>query len=334
MSDTATIEREILSGKPKPVYLLHGEEAFFIDQLVTLFEEKLIPEQARAFDLTIFYGRDAKIEQIKDTLVRYPVLSDHQLVVIREAQSLDKLDELATYVSNPVSTTVLVIAHRNKKVDARKQLAKQVKEHGVLFESKPLYDNQIPGWIAKQGAHYGIIINQEIASYMAEHLGNDLSKIHNELQKLLLNIEPGKTVQKADVEKYIGISKEYNFFEFQKQLSTGSVTGIMQIGMHIANNDKAFNMVQLIAMLFTYFQKVYKMHAVKHQSERDIMSTLGLSSPYFIGEYKSASQIYSRAKLEEIFQTLRLYDQRSKGFGAIGLNNHALFKELLLKILP
>jgi DNA polymerase III subunit delta len=334
MSDLSAIIQDVKSKRLKPVYLLHGEEPFFIDQAVSYLEQELIPEAHRAFDQSTFYGRDTKVEQVKDTLLRYPVLSDYQLVIIREAQAMDKLEELSAYLENPVLSSVLVIAYRNKKYDARKQLYKIIKQVGFILESKVLYDNQLPAWISKQGESSGLKISADIAAYLSENLGNDLSKIQNELQKLQLNLVPGATVQQADVEKYIGISKEYNFFEFQKQLSTGSVAGIMKIGLYMANNDKSFNIIQLISMLYIYFQKVYKMHALSQKSDKEIMAGLGLTSPYFISEYRSACKYYSRLRIENIFQILRQFDQKSKGFGAIGLNNSSLIKELISQILP
>jgi DNA polymerase III subunit delta len=334
MSDFSAIQQDVKSRRLKPVYLLHGEEPFFIDQAVSYLEQELIPEAHRAFDQSVFYGRDTKVEQVKDTLLRYPVLSEYQLVIIREAQAMEKLEELSAYLENPIQCSVLVIAYRNKKYDARKQLYKIIKQVGFILESKALYDNQLPAWISKQGESLGLKISPDISTYLSENLGNDLSKIQNELQKLQLNLISGSTVRQSDVEKYIGISKEYNFFEFQKQLSTGSIPGIMKIGLYMANNDKSFNIIQLISMLFTYFQKVYKMHALTQKSDKEIMAGLGLSSPYFISEYKMAIKHYSRNRIENIFQTLRQFDQKSKGFGAIGLNNSALVKELISHILP
>jgi DNA polymerase-3 subunit delta len=331
--DFGQIKKDIAEGKFKPVYLFHGEESFFIDLLEEQISDTVVPEAQRAFDMTVFYGKDSKVEQIKEALVRYPVLSKYHLVIIKEAQMLDKIDDLTTYAAKPVDTTIWVIVYKTKKLDGRKALYKAIQENGVVFESKPLYDSQIPTWIVQEVKEKGLAVNSEVANIIAEHVGNDLAKIVNEIEKLALNLSPGTVITEDHVQTYIGISKEYNFFELQKALGARDVARALHIGLYFAQNEKSYPMVQLISMLYSFFQKVYKMHALSGKSDTEIMKALGLPGPFFVKEYKLAASKYNRAKIETILEELRLSDQKTKGFGAISLGNQLLFKELLFKII-
>jgi DNA polymerase III subunit delta len=331
--DFEHLKKEIRAKNLKSIYLLHGEEGYFIDEIVDIFEHEVLDPQHKAFDLTVCYGKDTKTEQVKDAVVRFPVLSEKQIVIIKEAQSMDKIEDLADYALHPFESTVLVIAYKNKKLDQRKKLYKSIATSGIVFESKSLYDNQLPQWIASQIILSGLKISQDNAALIASHLGNDLNKIVNEIEKLKLNIPKGTEVISDHVQTYIGISKEYNFFEFQKHLSSKNINEVMRIGLYFAENEKSYQMLQLISMLHTFFVKVYKLHGLSGKSDVELMRSLGLSSPYFVKEYKLAVSKFSRTKLEQIFQDLRIYDHKSKGIGALGLNNQALFKELLFKIL-
>lgn len=331
--DIEQLKKELRSNNLKPIYLLHGEEGYFIDEIVHVFEHEVLDPQHKAFDLTVCYGKDTKPEQVKDAVVRFPVLSEKQIVIIKEAQFMEKIEELDNYALHPFESTVLVIAYKNKKLDQRKKLYKSIATSGIVFESKSLYDNQLPDWIANQITLSGLKISKDNAALIASHLGNDLHKIVNEIEKLNLNIPKGTEVNSDQIQTYIGISKEYNFFEFQKHLSSKNINEVMRIGLYFSENEKSHHIVSLISMLHIFFVKVYKLHGLAGKTDLELMRSLGLSSPYFVKEYRLAVSKFPRAKVEQIFQDLRLYDHKSKGIGASGLSNQALFKELLFKIL-
>lgn len=331
--DISAIQSDLEKGAYKPLYLLHGEEPFFIDWLSEKIESYVLEPAYRAFDFSIFYGKDAKVEQIREAVCRFPVLAPYHLVIVKEAQVLDKIEDLASYASNPADSTILVLEYRSKKLDARKSLYKAIQSKGVVFESKALYDNQIPQWIVQQVKSRNLNIQIEVANLISEHLGNNLSKIVNELDKLSLNLKSGSLISEEHVQTYIGISKEYNFFQLQKAVGARDIANAMRIGLYFANNEKQYPLVQLTSMLFIFFQKVYKMHAVSQKSDVEIMKALGLPGPFFVKDYKLAASKYSRTKLENIFYELRRADEYSKGFGSIALGGQTMFKELLYKIM-
>lgn len=333
VSDLSSIKEQLDKGRFLPVYLLHGEEPYFMEELLEYIQQKVLNPGQEAFDLTVFYGKDAKPEQVKDAFLRFPLLGQYHLVVVKEAQLLDKIEDLAPYIHSEIQSSILVLEHKYKKLDARKTLYKKILASGCIFESKPLYDHQVESWIKTHIEQRGLKATPEVIQLIGDHLGNDLSKIHQELEKLNLNIQKGDNITIEHVQTYIGINKEYNYFEFQKYLAQRNIPKTLAIGQYFIDNEKSYPLVQLIIMISSFFSKVYKTHALLGRTDKEIMSHLGLSSPYFVKEYRLAASKYDRMKVESILLMLRKADQKSKGFGAISLNNSNLFKEILFGIL-
>lgn len=328
------ILRDIKAGKFSPVYFLHGEEPFYIDQIADAVEANALPEAERGFNQTILYGKEIDHLTLLDYLRRYPMMSERQVVILREAQEMKSLGELTSYLENPMGSTVFVACHKHKKVDTRTKFGKALGGKQVInFESKKLYDNQVPDWIAsvcksrKQG------IEPAATALMAEYLGTDLARINNELDKLTLNLPPGSTITVAHVQDNIGISKEYNVFELQKALATRDQAKVARIQQHFSANIKKNPLIVTISSLYTYFSKVFMLHALKGQPDAEVLKALDLRSDWFLKEYRAAANHYNAAQCAQVIGYLKDYDLRSKGVNNDGVEEEDLMKELFWKIM-
>ncbi|WP_282014359.1 DNA polymerase III subunit delta [Marinifilum flexuosum] len=328
---------EIFKGLKKkdfaPIYFLMGEESFFIDKITDYIIDHALPEHERDFNQTILYGKDTDIGTIVTTARRFPMMAEKQVVVVREAQNIKNIDQLSSYVKNPLKSTILVINYKYKSLDKRKAFTKDVAQNGVLFESKKIYDNQIPDWIKKYASNLKYKVDNKAAFLLAEFLGNDLGKITNAIEKLTINITNSDTITPADIEKNIGISKDYNNFELQNALGKKDVLKANQIINYFSTNEKNHPLVVTIALLHSYFSKVLKYYFLKNKTNEKVVASSLRINPYFVKDYKLASRNYNPKKLVSIIEMLREYDLRSKGFGDTGTKQGDLLKELIFKIL-
>ncbi len=329
------ILRDAKAGKFKPVYFLHGEEAFFIDQVETAIDQHALSDSEKSFNQSILYGKEVDHLALLDTLRRYPMMSERQVVILREAQEMKSLGELAAYVEKPMESTVFVICHKHKKYDMRSRLGKALKTNAVVLESKKLYDNQLPDWIIKYCKARKLSVEMPAAVLIAEYLGTDLAKITNELDKLALNLPAESTVTTHHVEEYIGISKDYNVYELQRAFATRDLPKIARIQQYFTANIRKNPLIVTVASLFAYFSKVYMLHFLHGKSDAEMVQALSLRSDWFLKEYKLAARNYSLAQTEHILQLLRQYDLRSKGVDNNSTNtgDEELTKELFWKML-
>ncbi|MFN0213318.1 MAG: DNA polymerase III subunit delta [Saprospiraceae bacterium] len=328
------ILRDIQSGKFAPVYFLHGEEPFFIDLIADAVEDKALPETERGFNQTILYGKEVDHLNLLDHLRRYPMMSERQVVILREAQEMKSLTELASYIENPMPSTVFVVSYKHKKIDARTKFGKALGgKNIVFFESKKLYDNQIPDWISSTCKARKRNIEPAAAALMAEYLGTDLAKITNELDKLVLNLPAGTAITVAHVQDNIGISKEYNVFELQKALATRDHTKLARIQQHFSANIKKNPLIVTISSLYAYFSKVFMLHSLKGKPDNEVLKALELRSDWFLKEYKIAAANYSASQCAQVIGHLKDYDLRSKGVNNDGTEEVELMKELFWKVL-
>jgi DNA polymerase-3 subunit delta len=330
------IIRDIKARNFQPVYFLHGEEPYFIDQIEAAVDANALSDAEKGFNQSVLYGRDVDHLVLLDYLRRYPMMSERQVVILREAQEMKGLTELASYVEQPMPTTVFVVCHKHKKVDLRTKLGKALQgKKTVLFESKKLYDNQVPDWIASWCKSRKLAVEPAAAALLAEYLGTDLAKISNELDKLALNLPAGTTVTPAHVQEYVGISKDYNVFELQKALAMRDVAKVARIREHFASNIRKNPLIVTISSLFAYFSKVYMLHSLKGSSDAEILKALELRSDWFLKEYRIAANNYTPAQTVRIISLLKEYDLRSKGVDTDTTNtgDEALMKELFWKIL-
>lgn len=327
---------QILSDLKKrifyPVYLLSGEEPYFIDVISDAIEREVLNDMEKEFNQTILYGRDVDAKIILDHVKRYPMMSSHQVVIIKEAQDVRTLDGLVPYLEKPLNSTILVLCHKYKKFDKRKQLYKLADKKGVTFESNKIYEDKVPGWVSAQVEAAGYRIDSKAAVMISDFIGNDLSKIANELGKLYINIPKGSLITESLVEQNIGISKDYNIFELQKALIHRDILKSNRIIAYFASNPKDNPLVKNVILLYYFFSKVLLYHSLKNGPDHVAVSALGIS-PGFLNDYKAAARNYSLAKVAEIIGLLREYDLKAKGVDTASTNDGELTKELIYKIL-
>jgi DNA polymerase-3 subunit delta len=315
-----------------PVYFLSGEEAYYIDEISDYIEKNVLTDTEKEFNQTIIYGRDTSVPAIISAAKRYPMMANYQIVIIKEAQDVQKIEELDHYVENPLQSTLLVINYKYKKIDKRKTFSKLVEKKGVLFESKKLYDNQVPEWINNFAGQRGYHITPKATDMLSEYLGTDLSKIVNEISKLILNIPAKAEINESLVEQNIGISKDFNIFELQNAIGTRNIVKANQIANYFAASPKENPLVKTILMLFSYFTKLLIYHQLTDKSRNNVASALSVS-PLFVRDYEIAGRNYNQKKLAAIISLLHEYDLKSKGVNNVSTTEGELLRELLFKIL-
>ncbi|MCC6410858.1 MAG: DNA polymerase III subunit delta [Saprospiraceae bacterium] len=326
------ILRDIRAKRFHPVYFLHGEEPFFIDRIAEAIEDHALPEAERGFNQTVLYGKDTEPMPLLDTLRRYPMMAERQVVVLREAQDMKGIADLASYLEKPMASTLFVLCYKHKKLDMRTKFGKALMEKALVFESKKLYDNQVADWIAGYCKSKKLGIEHAASALMAEYLGTDLSKIANEVDKLALNLPAGSTVSEANVQEYIGISKEYNTFELQKAMAGRDVAKMARMVHYFAENIKKNPLIPTIASLYGFFSKVYTLHFYVGKTDAEQVKALELRSEWFLKDYKLALRHYSQAQCEHILGLLHEYDLYSKGVDG-GQPEEELLKEMIWKML-
>jgi DNA polymerase III subunit delta len=332
VDEIVKIVNDIKAGNIKPIYFLMGEEPYYIDKLSDYIEENILSEDEKGFNQTVLYGRDVTIEDIIGTAKRYPMMAEKQVVIVKEAQDLIKtIDKLESYAENPMPTTVLVFCYKYKTLDKRKKITKLLTKHGLVFESKKLYENQVGQWITRvlQGKNY--TIEPKANAMLVEFLGNDLSKINNELEKLQIILPKGSTISAKNIEENIGFSKDFNVFELRKSLGERNQLKSYQIVQYFADNPKDNNIVMVVGLVFSFFIQVLKYHGLKDRNPNNVAKVLGVSS-FFLKDYDIALKNYPMKKVSQIVNSLRDIDVKSKGVGANALPLSDLYKEMLIKI--
>ena len=317
-----------------PIYFLFGEESFFIDQLTDYIEQYALDERVKEFNQSIVYGRDVSVQDVIDLARRFPMMGNYQLVVVKEAQDIKSIENLEKYLDSYLDTTILVINYKYKKLDKRKAFYKKLNstKDVVLFESQRFYDNQIPAWIERITKQLGYGINPVAARLLSDHLGNDLGKIYNEIEKLVINIEAGQSINENDIERNIGISKDFNVFEFQNALGTKNALKAQRIVQYFEANPKEHPLQMITVMLHNYFMKVFLYNQLKNKDSKLIAAEIGVH-PFFIKDYKSASAAYPSQKIKQIISEIRSLDLKSKGIGSTEGNDYGELKELVFKIM-
>jgi len=324
---------ELKNRKYSPVYFLEGEEPYFMDRISDYILENVLTEDERGFNQTVLYGKDLTIDAILTAVKRFPMMAERQVVVIREAQNIKNIEELTSYVERPLQSTILVINYKYKNIDKRKKLYKAIQKFGVYFESKPLYDNQIPAWITKylQAKNFGI--DPRAAQLIADFVGSDLQRIVNDLEKVTISLLPGTSIMPQDVEKNIGISKDFNTFELQNALGKKDVLKSNRIINYFIDNEKIHPLPSIIGMLTNFFRKLLLYHSFEYKSNSaETAQKLGVS-PFFINDYVTAANNYNLDKSVFIISLMREYDLRSKGARGGNTENGELLRELIYKIL-
>jgi len=333
MDEIVKIINDIKAGNIKPIYFLIGEEPYYIDKLTEFLEENLLTEDEKGFNQMVLYGRDTTIEDIVSSAKRYPMMAERQVIIVKEAQDLSKtIDKIDAYVNNPQPTTVLVFAYKYLKADKRKKWIKSIAKNHLLFESEKLKDFKVADWIKRVLQGRGFSIEPKAAIILQEYLGNDLSRIANELSKLEIILPKGSTITPDHVEQNIGISKDFNIFELRKAIGERNHSKAFQIFTYFHQNPKSIPKVVLISQLFSYFSNLLKYHGLKDKTQGNVASTLGIH-PFFVDEYRTAAANYPMKKVSAVISKLQAIDGMSKGVGASNLEDIELYKEFLISVM-
>lgn len=333
MDEVKQIVTDIKNKKLKPIYFLMGEEPYYIDRISDFIEDNVLSDDEKGFNQMVLYGRDVTIEDIVGNAKRYPMMAEYQVVIVKEAQELSRtIEKLLDYTNHPQPSTVLVINYKYKTIDKRKSLYKAIQKIGVVFESKKLYENQVADWIKRTLSSQNYTIVPKAAQMLVEFLGNDLSKISNELNKLKIILPEGTQITPEHIEVNIGISKDYNNFELRKAIGQRNVYKAHQIINYFAENPKDNPMVVTVSLLFSFFSQLLHLHGLNDKTPRNVASSLKIN-PYFVNEYIEAAHNYPMKKVSAVVSVLREFDVKGKGVGANALPQSDLLKEMLVKIL-
>ena len=327
------ILKELKNKVYRPIYFLQGEEAHFIDRITEYIQKNVLSEAEKSFNQTILYGKDTTIEEVINSARRYPMMANNQVVIVKEAQHLNDLKPLTYYLESPQKSTILVLNYKYKSLDKRTKISKKIAEKAVLFESKKIPEHKIPLWIPKYLSSKKAGITDDAAALLAEYLGNDLNKVTHELDKLLLTLpESQDKITPSEIERNIGISKDYNVFELNKALAEKDILKANRIINHFGKNPSENPLPKIIGSLYYFFSKVLGYHFVKTKNDRELAAAIKINSR-MAWQYRNASKKYLLNKPIKIIGYLREYDLKSKGMNNSGTPDSELLKELIFKIL-
>lgn len=319
-------------GSFKPLYWLEGEEEYFIDKAVDYAEHHILSDSESSFNLSIFYGKDANWPDVVNACRRYPMFAERQVVILKEAQQMREIEKLESYIENPLSSTVLVVSYKDKKLDARKKFSKLVKEKGVLLSTKKMYDNQLPEWTQELVQSKGLAITQKGLTLLVDHIGNDLTRIENEIDKLAVNLGKRTSINEDDIENYIGVSKEFNVFELQSALAAKNLSAAIRIIQYFEANPKAAPIQLVLPSLYSFFSKVFMIFGGGTNDEKTIATAIGVN-PYFMKEYMQAAKLYTYPGVEKALLLLNQYNLKSIGVGDASTEDASLLKEMVVKMM-
>lgn len=333
MNEADNIVKDIKNKKVVPIYFLSGEESFYIDQISKTIEDNVLTEDEKGFNQTILYGNEIDISEIIGLAKQFPMGAERSVVIVKEAQHLSRtINQLEAYATQPQPTTILVFNYKGKTLDKRKKLYKEIKKNGIIFESKKLYENQVPDWIENKVKSIQFSIDQKAKFLLAEFIGNDLSRLNNEIDKLKIVVEDKKITPEV-IEKNIGISKDYNNFELRKAIETKNAVKAFQIAKYFSQNPKDNPLVVTLSILYQCFSNIIIYHTLTDKSQQSVAKELGIH-PFFTKDAAMAAQNYPLKKATRIISLLRETDVKSKGVGSTGnISDGELLNELIFKII-
>jgi DNA polymerase-3 subunit delta len=338
VKEAAQIIKNIHAGQYAPVYFLQGEEPYYIDLISDLIEKNALDEASKGFNQIILYGKDVKVNDVLGNARRFPMMSERQVVIVKEAQDIIDLGKedgskyLMQYLENPLPSTILVLCHKHKKLDKRKALSKSLEKYAICLTSNKLYDNQVPDWIKGYIRDRQFKITDKAVFMLADFIGNNLERQANEIDKMLINFKEKVEITDVLIQKYIGISKEYNAFELQKAVALRELVKANKIVKYFEANPKSNPVIPIISILYLFFSKLLVLHATSDKSERNLASVLK-TNPYFIKDYVVAARNYPLGKVVGVIRDLRHADLQSKGVNAANLPDGQILKELIFKIM-
>ena len=329
------IEKIISDWKKKKfrqVYWLEGEEEYFIDEVMKYAEHNILSEQEAGFNLTVFYGKDALWADVLNACRRYPMFAEKQVVLLKEAQQMKEIEKLESYIEHPLDSTIFVVSFKDKKLDGRGKLAKLLKQKGEVITTRKMYENQLPEWTNNHIQGMGFTISQKALMLLIDHIGNDLSRLVNEIDKILLNLQDRKNITEDEIEEFVGISKEYNVFELQSAMAQKDMYKAIRIIAYFEANPKAAPIQLVLPALYGFFSKVYMLYGIDAKDEKSAAATIGVP-PFFIKEYLSAARKYDYNGITNALLLLHHYNLKSVGVGDSGSADAALLKEMVVKMI-
>jgi DNA polymerase-3 subunit delta len=322
------LQKDIKSGKIYPVYLLHGEESYLIDEASAFLEHSLLQDHEKVFDQQILYGTDVTGKYVMEQLMLFPMMASRRLVVVREAQQIEGLTDLETFVQKPVPTSILVLCHKNKNLDKRTKVYDGIKKNGFILAADKLKESEVLPWVLTTAGELNMKLDHDAAEAMVELIGGEISRLYPELKKLASGVTPGQSVTKLEILDLVGMSREYNVFELQNAIESGDVVKSMKIGAMISE-QKGYSIIPLIALLSGYFTRLYITRSMGSADDTAVGEAIGIKSAYVVRNYKSAARKYSVETLERCIGWLHVYDMKSKGWNYRGGDDRALTIELL-----
>lgn len=330
-----SIMKDLKAGNYKPVYYLHGEESYYIDKIADYIAEHALQPEERDFNQTVLFGNDATASQIADTCRRYPMMAERQVVIVKEAQNLKNTEALEKYLKTPLSSTVLVICHKNGKIDGRKrEFVKTIQQAGVLFESAKLREKDLPAFIEGYLKRNNTSIDPKSTQLIADAIGADLSRLVSELDKVLVSLpEQNKRITPQVVEDQIGVSKDFNGFEFKDAIVNRNIYKANQIMNYFDKNPKAGSIYSFLPLIFNYFQNLMLAYYSPKKSQEGVAEWLELKSPWAAKDYMTGMKNYSGLKVMQIISEIRQFDAKSKGLDNPNTPPGELMKELVFYIL-
>ncbi len=319
-------------GKFKPVYWLEGDEEYHIDKAIDYAEHHILTESEASFNRTVFYGRDANWADVINACRRYPMFSERQVVLLKEAQHMRDIEKLEPYVDNPLSSTIFVVSYKDKKVDGRTKFAKVLKEKAVLVSTKKMYDNQLPEWTQELVQSKGLSISPKGLALLVDHIGNDLSRIENEIDKISVNLGKRKSITEEDIEEFVGVSKEFNVFELQAALAKKDLAKAIRIVQYFEANPKAAPIQLVLPSLYSFFSKVIMVFGAGSREEKAVATALGVN-PFFVKDYLHAANLYGYEGAERVLLLLHQYNLKSIGIHSADTEDASLLKEMIAKMM-
>ena len=316
----------------KPVYWLEGEEDYYIDLLMNYAEHKILPQSEAGFNRSVFYGKDANWSDVVNACMRYPMFAEKQVVLLKEAQQMKDLEKLENYIKNPLASTIFIISHKEKTINKTTKLGKYIKKECELFTSEKIRDYKLVEWVTDYLKSQNFTMSSKAIQLLTEHLGSDLSRIVNELEKLTLNLGDRKNINEDDIEKFVGISKEYNAFELQAAMSKKDLVKAIQIIQYFESNPKAAPIQLVLPALYGFFSKLYIIFGMADKSEA-ALRPLFYNNPYAVKEAMATAKMYGYEGVERSLLLLHEYNLKSIGVNSTGTSDASLLKEMVVKMM-
>lgn len=333
MEKAEALLKRIQKKDYKPIYLLHGEkETYFVDLISAYIEKHVLTEDEKAFNQIVLYGKDTDVEELINSAKRYPMMAEHQVIILREAQDLKNIEKLEHYVKNPQVTTILVLCFKYKKIDGRKKVFKTIKSKYEFYQTTNIYENHVVKWINSTLRKAGYSIQPKASKMLLENLGNSLSNIDKELEKLKQILPPSTTISPKHIEEHVGISKDYNIFELNNAIGARDELKAQKIAKYFAENQKNHPLVLTLGTIYNFFNKILIYHSLNDKSPSKVARALGVH-PFFVDDYVKAARHYSMKNASRAIELIRTTDAQGKGIGLTPSQSEGILKNLLVNLI-